>query len=107
MNIPPLTQERLTYLWTMLANVGITPACAGQTKWQVCFLGLLKDHPRLRGKDSVQKGGEFLKLGSPPLTRERHACTDSVLDTAGITPAYAGKTILNFPFVCPKGDHPR
>ena len=107
MNIPPLTQERLNYLWTMLADVGITPACAGKTKWQVCFLGLLKDHPRLRGKDSVQKGGEFLKLGSPPLTRERHSKEYAEIYIIGITPADAGKTLLDCKKQSRTQDHPR
>ena len=46
-------------------------------------------------------------MGSPPLTRERLEITTIAWATAGITPAYAGKTLKQFIIAELLQDHPR
>ena len=71
----------------------ITPADAGKTS----FLGgdedEIRDHPRLRGENTVTFGINYQSQGSPPPTRGKRAKTLMFLSLLGITPAYAGKTL--------------
>ena len=90
---PPLTRERPPKAITATPSPRITPAYAGKTVKNLLLCMNGRDHPRLRGKDRQLTKDQFKALGSPPLTRERHSYGDSNLKVAGITPAYAGKTI--------------
>ena len=86
---------------------GITPAYAGKTKMQQFKVQQYQDHPRVCGKDASCAVGSSWVLGSPPRMRERLEQADKNKGNLGITPAYAGKTviILIIPFVL--RDHPR
>ena len=92
MGSPPLTRERLEITTIAWATAGITPAYAGKTLKQFIIAELLQDHPRLRGKDNINDIAERVEAGSPPLTRERRRLESVCGRSAGITPAYAGKT---------------
>ena len=50
----------------------ITPAYAGKTFHHETTHYKLRDHPRLRGKDLHFLNLSLRRMGSPPLTRERH-----------------------------------
>ena len=93
---PPLTRERHHEGSLMVAGRGITPAYAGKT---LCTSGISLqpwDHPRLRGKDSSSAAIPVYTSGSPPLTRERLWLGLRFCRGPGITPAYAGKTLIYF-----------
>ena len=67
----------------------------------------MRDHPRLRGEYLL-----LLRLplgcgGSPPLTRGIHSVDDGQQQPHGITPAYAGNTIVPGCFAVFRWDHPR
>ena len=66
-----------------------------------------QDHPRSRGKDKESVMEAALPPGSPPLTRERPYFLVSRLSHAGITPAHAGKTLMNISKSASSWDHPR
>ena len=52
---PPLARERQDEVRARLRHAGITPACAGKTFRVPARKGNLRDHPRLRGKDSTMR----------------------------------------------------
>ena len=104
---PPLARERPDGRKEILITGGITPACAGKTIIGAIESHCIGDHPRLRGKDAKLIRVTIALTGSPPLARERPY--NHVIDFTErrITPACAGKTILNLCFQLVNGDHPR
>ena len=86
---------------------GITPACAGKTKYLAYPFSTMKDHPRMRGEDAGLFGLFWGLGGSPPHARGRRCAPPTWRRRAGITPACAGKTSLvpNHTSLLP--DHPR
>ena len=92
---PPLTRERHKELESEGQLFRITPAYAGKTFGDNGLKLKNKDHPRLRGKDRNCHNCPRMLKGSPPLTRERRKLSTSWLLMQGITPAYAGKTVLS------------
>ena len=80
---------------TLLIDTRITPARAGKTcrlytRWRAG-----EDHPRSCGKDLVRFCDAAVLQGSPPLVRERLKNEDLKAVPEGITPARAGKTLLD------------
>ena len=67
----------------------------------------MEDHPRIRGTNWVQEYGLFLRMGSPPHTRDKLAKDVGVCRQTRITPAYAGQIRSLWKNVIPKRDHPR
>ena len=96
---PPLVRERPASSKMMISFVGITPARAGKTHRLSCRLRSWWDHPRSCGKDGSEKSYAGAGLGSPPLVRERLRRTASASRETRITPARAGKTVMD-PFIC-------
>ena len=88
-------------------HIGITPAYAGKRSISALGSPAFRDHPRVCGeKFSFVRSFRFC-LGSPPRMRGKGTNTDCAKRTAGITPAYAGKsTRLSF-FSIISRDHPR
>ena len=86
---------------------GITPAYAGKTGSSAAGLPLKRDHPRVCGKDSIKMTRRASNQGSPPRMRERHFVKRDVVFENGITPAYAGKTLIALRDFEAGGDHPR
>ena len=104
---PPHARGRRVSVTAYICITGITPACAGKTTARFLKRGSLKDHPRMRGEDSIATLSFSRNPGSPPHARGRR--TELLGDPLRrrITPACAGKT-------CPEGnappsqtDHPR
>ena len=104
---PPHTRERPIIYNTIIHNYRITPAYAGKTFYVTWFSQCLKDHPRIRGKDSPVSAAFPTKTGSPPHTRERHNYREDLMNLARITPAYAGKTHVHDRGERVAQDHPR
>ena len=66
-----------------------------------------RDHPRIRGKDSMQALSCIHLNGSPSHTRERQIRNEEWYKWNRITPAYAGKTVDKASRVKDCEDHPR
>ena len=91
---PPLTREKHPHNSLLLLLQGITPAYAGKTVKDGCTGSMERYHPRLRGKNCKRRLYWQYGAGSPPLTREKLIEGVASLKNSGITPAYAGKTML-------------
>ena len=96
---PPLVRERQTDVIVKGIRMGITPARAGKTLYDGAKWVRLGDHPRSCGKDDGAGMERRYYLGSPPLVRERLRSIALRFDDEGITPARAGKTVMD-PFIC-------
>ena len=72
---------------------GITPACAGNTRFITKIRRVAWDHPRLRGEYGKVLLVRQLSIGSPPLARGIHHGVYRTDKGAGITPACAGNTM--------------
>ena len=86
---------------------GITPAYAGNTAGALSSSSMRRDHPRVCGEHGAAKLRSRLTWGSPPRMRgtQDPSCIPSSLN--GITPAYAGNTILRIARKRFTKDHPR
>ena len=85
----------------------ITPACAGRTiKASRCQL-YHQDHPRVCGKDYRSTLYVYTPLGSPPRVRERLIVNINISFCNRITPACAGRTIMELNQFSLSRDHPR
>ena len=66
-----------------------------------------QDHPRLRGENEGLLRRENAHVGSPPPTRGKLVVFDLRHLHEGITPAYAGNTMVSpYDIACGQ-DHPR
>ena len=104
---PPLArgiQDMLTYVVIFL---GITPACAGNTHVTVKWVGIVRDHPRLRGEYPVSVLCSCGGAGSPPLARGIPENETAFGTGKGITPACAGNTYKAPRKIDRIRDHPR
>ena len=98
MGSPPHVRERLQAVFVMVLLFGITPACAGKTQDFRIADHRREDHPRMCGKDPADAAGLSAKAGSPPHVRERRPAVDEKTTDMRITPACAGKTVMD-PFI--------
>ena len=104
---PPRMRERQIQPPFVEWDFGITPAYAGKTNDSTPISCIYRDHPRVCGKYPPAYLCLPAGLGSPPRMREiRYPCAAKVCST-GITPAYAGKTLLNIRYWGTVKDHPR
>ena len=88
-------------------EIGITPACAGNTAFVIFVSLLCRDHPRLRGEYFSGSRLKPLNWGSPPLARGIHFCRRGSHLNCGITPACAGNTVHWRLLGYWRWDHPR
>ena len=79
----------------MAKRARITPARAGKTVFSLFFSNLSQDHPRSCGKDLRFQVKKREGRGSPPLVRERQIPVRDNYIKIGITPARAGKTVMD------------
>ena len=79
-------------------HTGITPAWAGKSQLSGKQLRYEEDHPRMGGEKLLKCRSSTSRTGSPPHGRGKVA--DGLLAGAcpGITPAWAGKSFINFSF---------
>ena len=88
-------------------GTGITPAYAGKSVPDVKRVIRKWDHPRLCGEKRKRLANRQLAAGSPPPMRGKVRWRHCVLPSAGITPAYAGKSCTKSDTALATEDHPR
>ena len=86
---------------------GITPAYAGKSCCSVLRLFGRWDHPRVCGEKLEKNSGLRKWAGSPPRMRGKVIQIDRHQIALGITPAYAGKSVVTWCSVAAIEDHPR
>ena len=90
---PPLARGIPLYLSDEDKEMGITPACAGNTTMEATLQLGIRDHPRLRGEYIVVTNKRNIFLGSPPLARGILWTVSQRTRITRITPACAGNTL--------------
>ena len=86
---------------------GITPAYAGKSCLRFAFTLLPRDHPRVCGEKRFWNASSTSPRGSPPRMRGKESTSMSTILRAGITPAYAGKSLSSATRSASHWDHPR
>ena len=104
---PPLTRGKVGEISWCAAGQGITPAYAGKRAGSPFCPRKDGDHPRLRGEKLLMMSLMVSPIGSPPLTRGKDQFQQARILSAGITPAYAGKSVVQIVIVPHGKDHPR
>ena len=104
---PPRMRGKALEVSTWLVLPRITPAYAGKSGASVGRLAVVRDHPRVCGEKAVATRGSVAAQGSPPRMRGKGQPGRRGLQVAGITPAYAGKRVMQHPVKRGDGDHPR
>ena len=101
--------------WPVGTEVGIIPACAGNTKTLSCSTTALRDHPRVCGEHAWVFSAPSMALGSSPRVRGTPYKKLLCYPYSGIIPACAGNTCLvleqcaqvwDQPRVCGEHSHP-
>ena len=104
---PPRMRGKASGPGVLSSLSGITPAYAGKSSFLLPSGNISKDHPRVCG----EKWGGILKTiakgGSPPRMRGKVQVLSHAAQFVGITPAYAGKSLLLVLQPPLRGDHPR
>ncbi len=104
---PPHVRGPLGHFLQTPLKGGITPACAGTTR----FLQQVKvnpwDHPRMCGDHYPARCTDKIQVGSPPHVRGPPLDPTDIQGMSGITPACAGTTGKNMNRVIRTWDHPR
>ena len=104
-------RERLDPFLLARVVLGLTPAYAVKTMYTAPESTGVRNHPRVCGKDLARWNFKSPSAESPPRMRERRINRYDTGASAGITPAYAGKTsylrnhslaLQNHPRVCGK-----
>ena len=88
-------------------QIGITPACAGNSFTNDYFISLIWDHPRLRGEQLSFVYRFYTLIGSPPLARGTVSDGNTYRLVARITPACAGNSMRAWRMQANGWDHPR
>ena len=104
---PPRVRSRPPRLNQTCIPVGITSACAEQTKSARVPPGPGWDHLRVCGADTVGDGRDAVHWGSPPRVRSRHDWFYGAGARVGITSACAEQTPLIASSRRPSWDHLR
>ena len=104
---PPRVREPRIPISISILHLGITPACAGTTRWDRDGTMATRDHPRVCGNHSSFSSSVMFSLGSPPRVREPHRRWQPRDAEGRITPACAGTTGLQRCLSGTGEDHPR
>ena len=88
-------------------RTGITPAYAGKRAAVVSYTRNTEDHPRVCGEKHSPRKKRLSQTGSPPRMRGKGCASSWCACTAGITPAYAGKSRSASVASFALRDHPR
>ena len=90
-----------------LAQKGITPACAGNSRLLLTGTPVGKDHPRVCGEQEQRLLDRAVREGSPPRVRGTERIVTVARSIGGITPACAGNSRCSCQDHGGAGDHPR
>ena len=104
---PPQVRGKLYYSPVSGTSRGITPAGAGKTYLQAIIFCVTWDHPRRCGENGVFCPMRAKRLGSPPQVRGKRVSRYCAADSTRITPAGAGKTLVQQRHCQLTQDHPR
>ena len=85
----------------------ITPAYAGKRPSTTCKQSVCGDHSRLCGEKDLTKDALHWYKGSPPPMRGKGGKNIDTLHVTRITPAYAGKSAVQWHSPASGWDHPR
>ena len=88
-------------------RVGITPAYAGKSLRGFAKVMALSDHPRICGEKKGKMEEKMKYTGSPPHMRGKGHEKEIRIHVTGITPAYAGKSLIAIRSKACRWDHPR
>ena len=100
-------REKLLHVIFCVSFCRITPAYAGKTRKWRATKNVLKDHPRVCGKNFNILPFAAPDEGSPPRMREKLFPFLTSFRMYRITPAYAGKTEMRAIEYEIARDHPR
>ena len=104
---PPHSRGKVNMKRLIRAHQGITPALAGKSRrLKLCPVAKW-DHPRTRGEKPRKRPLHSGRRGSPPHSRGKVYDLVYGCDEAGITPALAGKSLLDSIKNYGLWDHPR
>ena len=84
-------------LYFRVPLIGITPAYAGKSLFNIYDIIADRDHPRVCGEKVEYVVCTGIVQGSPPRMRGKDQWATGKEDETGITPAYAGKSIIPTP----------
>ena len=98
---------KVGYIHPFCHGVGITPAYAGKRSAGREFGTAAWDHPRACGEKAMSVTTMNKSQGSPPRMRGKERYFVWQEDGTGITPAYAGKSVLLVFQSAVNRDHPR
>ena len=104
---PPRARGRQNRCRRGPGGSGNTPACAGKTAMLAAHDAAVREHPRVRGEDRTIESALCTWKGTPPRARGRHSFYSGGTNTAGNTPACAGKTELVTHHEAAFWEHPR
>ena len=90
---PPHARGTQSHAADFRDDVGITPACAGNTRPRAVDRISTPDHPRMRGEHEYDDEPERAAPGSPPHARGTPLSSSLFSSSFRITPACAGNTI--------------
>ena len=91
---PPQVRGKLLIPLSLGDTLRITPAGAGKTGFRMRFNYGFEDHPRRYGENACVHPILPVTRGSPPQVRGKPFSRINLLEGSGITPAGAGKTLL-------------
>ena len=95
------------FLFHVVFQLGITPACAGKRDHVSIMLKAFGDHPRMCGEKGAEKASSTAIGGLPPRMRGKVLAGTGLCSRHGITPAYAGKSAARHRPCAESKDHPR
>ena len=104
---PPRVREERHTPHLPSRGYGITPACAGRTGAVGVYIACIRDHPRVCGKNTANAKMTGRVAGSPPRVREEPVRSTLHGIASRITPACAGRTVLQKCTEHKLEDHPR
>ena len=104
---PPRVRGKVHISTGQVGGVGITPAYAGKRAVANFRPGTIRDHPRVCGEKGCCKFSSRNHSGSPPRMRGKDLSDNELQVLDGITPAYAGKSVIRISDGCLRRDHPR
>ena len=95
---PPRMRGKALQLPLCILDMRITPAYAGKSNTFLCKGLTARDHPRVCGEKGLIKVSACGREGSPPRMRGKGETACEVVVEFGITPACAGKSVLDIVF---------
>ena len=104
---PPRGQGKVGSTSAKTVGNRITPAWAGKSIVLIIEPKVIEDHPRVGGEKMSVWVLVRLWAGSPPRGRGKVRCVPLPHDQAGITPAWAGKSLQRSQTMKIFRDHPR